>query len=96
MTAEIEKREIELRGDGSLLPGDLWSLTFASLEFSLIEHEVNGAVCGGRIYHSEHPYWEKYLTSQCSGCGLGVRTKSLMEGPWIPFENDAPVERPED
>ncbi|KKS95767.1 MAG: hypothetical protein UV71_C0003G0001 [Microgenomates group bacterium GW2011_GWC1_43_13] len=96
MTIEIDYDVIKLRGDGSLRPGDLWNLTAASLEFPLVEHEINGAACRGRIFHSEHPYWKRYLTSQCSGCGLEVRTKSLTEGPWTPFENSLPIERPED
>jgi hypothetical protein len=96
MTTELGERVIELRGDGSLNPHDLWRLTTMSLEFPLVEHEFNGVACKGKIVHSEHPYWERYLTSQCSGCGLKVRTKSLTEGPWTPFENSIPIEQPED
>jgi len=96
MTIEIEGEVIELRGNGSLNPKDLWSLTTASLEFPLVEHEVNGVACRGKILHSGHPYWERYLVSQCSECGLEVRTKSLTEGPWTPFENSTSIERQED
>ena len=90
MTAELGERLIEFRSDGSLRPPDLWSLTAASLEFSLEEHEVNGVICKGKVLGSGHPLWEKYLTALCSGCGADIRTKSLTEGPWVIFENSTP------